>query len=126
MQRAFRRGCRRGPLCCPERSRVSRRRGVVRNMLKMRLRIWLALSAFAAQAVAQQAVPRRVPASVEWLADAPPDAAALAASPEAFAPLLERNGLALDVAGRTLAIRGSTLHDADSLAGQPVEFLVVT
>ena len=92
----------------------------------------LALVLLAAAAPAQDAPPRAAPVArplppdVEWLDQPPPDAAALAASPAAFAELLEKNGLSLDMAGGTLAVRGSVLHDEESLGGYPVEYLVVT
>jgi|GEM_PF-181428 len=91
-------------------------------------RLALLLLAAAPPAVAQRAppVPRPVPPDVEWLDAAPPEAAALAADPEAFAARLEENGLALDLERGTLAVRGAVLHDAESLAGYPIEYLVVT
>jgi CubicO group peptidase (beta-lactamase class C family) len=91
------------------------------------LALLLATVARAQDAPARPApVPRPLPADVEWLDQPPPEAAALAASPAAYAELLEKNGLSLDVQGGTLAMRGSVLHDQQSLGGYPVEYLVVT
>ncbi|HEX5011165.1 MAG TPA: serine hydrolase [Planctomycetota bacterium] len=92
----------------------------------------LALALLAAAAQPQDAPPRPpavarpLPADVEWLDQPPPEAAALAANPAAFAELLDKNGLSLDIQGGTLAVRGSVLHDEQSLGGYPVEYLVVT
>jgi CubicO group peptidase (beta-lactamase class C family) len=71
-------------------------------------------------------VPRPLPPDVSWVDAPPPEAEALAADPTAFAELLERNGLALDPARGVLALRGAVLHDEASLAGYPIEYLVVT
>ncbi len=92
----------------------------------------LLLVALAARPAAAQApgrpapVPRPLPPDVSWVDQPPPDAAALAADPAAYSALLEAHGLALDLDRGQLAMRGATLHDEASLAGYPVEYLVVT
>jgi hypothetical protein len=70
-------------------------------------------------------VPADWPEGVEWIGDPPPAPEALAADPQAFAALLDEQGLGLDVASRTVTARGGTLHDRESM-GYPVEYVLVT
>src|SRR5262245_27111821 len=65
------------------------------------------------------------PQDVSWIGAAPPSPQELAAHPEAFEELLTNNGLALDVAARTVSARGGTLHDRTSLS-YPIEYVLVT
>jgi len=61
----------------------------------------------------------------KWLALPPIDPADLRARPDAYADTLASHGLALDIEGQVLAMRGAMLHDRRSL-GYPIEYLVVT
>ncbi len=61
-----------------------------------------------------------------WLFEAPvPTPEELAADPDAHAELLERNGIALDVAAQTVSVRGGVVHDRSSLE-YPIEYLITT
>jgi len=76
---------------------------------------------------AQPPTPAEDGGGIEWLGGAPPPAPEdLAKNPAAYEELLIENGLSLDLAAGQVAVRGGTLHDAASLGGYPVEYLVVT
>ncbi|HTE05238.1 MAG TPA: serine hydrolase, partial [Planctomycetota bacterium] len=63
---------------------------------------------------------------MEWLDGGPPPTPIdLARNTASYETLLTDNGLSLDMAGGTVAVRGAALHDSISL-GYPVEYLVVT
>jgi CubicO group peptidase (beta-lactamase class C family) len=69
--------------------------------------------------------PAGPPQDIAWIGAAPPSPQELAANPAGYEELLTNNGLALDLATRTVSARAGTLHDRTSLS-YPIEYVLVT